>query len=398
MLDFIPGQKPEDRLDIVNRVFLIKLNELIEDIYKKKRFGKAIAIVYTSEFQKRGLPHAHILLFLDPDDRDPSPQNIDQIISAEVPDKDVDPEGNNYDEIQMYLDARYLSAGKTFLWKAITTSLRSEGKIVLAVASSAIAALLIPGGRTAHSRFHIRLNINNESTCDIKQGSYLADLLKKTSLIIWDEAPMANKHWFEALDKSLRDILRFTNASSADKPFGGMTVVMGRDFRQILPVIPKGRRSHIVDASLKHSYLWNHFEEFQLTQNMRVSALTDTPKEQKKTADFADWVNIGDGLVGNKEEEAWVHIPEELLLQKGENQLETIINNTYPNLWKNYMNRTYLEERAILCPRNEMVDEVNSYIMGRIEGEEVTYRSSDTVCKAMSNSEDGDHLYPTEFL
>ena len=43
MLDFIPGQKPEDRPDIVNRVFLIKLNELIEDIYKKKRFGKAIA-------------------------------------------------------------------------------------------------------------------------------------------------------------------------------------------------------------------------------------------------------------------------------------------------------------------------------------------------------------------
>ena len=151
----------------------------------------------------------------------------------------------------------YGGTGKTFLWKAITTSLRSEGKIVLAVASSAIAALLIPGGRTAHSRFRIPLNIINESTCDIKQGSYLADLLKKTSLIIWDEAPMANKHCFEAFDKSLRDILRFTNESSADKPFGGMTVVMGGDFRQILPVIPKGRRSHIVDASLKRSYFGN---------------------------------------------------------------------------------------------------------------------------------------------
>lgn len=129
---------------------------------------------------------------------------------------------------------------------------------------------------------------------------------------------------------------------------------------------------------------------------MRVSALIDTPEEQKKTTDFADWVlNIGDGLVGNKEQEPWVLIPEDLLLQKGENQLETIINSTYPNLWTNYTNRKYLEERAILCPRNEMVDEVNSYIMGRIEGEEVTYRSSNTVCKAMLNLEDGDHLYPT---
>lgn len=99
---------------------------------------------------------------------------------------------------------------------------------------------LYPGGElhiqdlTSHSTSLI------ESTCDIKQGSYLADLLKKTSLIIWDEAPMANKHCFEALDKRLRDILRFTNENSTDKPFGGMTVVMGGDFRQILSVKPKG--------------------------------------------------------------------------------------------------------------------------------------------------------------
>lgn len=50
------------------------------------------------------------------------------------------------------------------LWKAITTKLRSEGKIVLAVASCGIAALLLQGGRTAHSRFHIPLILTEEST------------------------------------------------------------------------------------------------------------------------------------------------------------------------------------------------------------------------------------------
>jgi hypothetical protein len=65
------------------------------------------------------------------------------------------------------------------------TSLRSEGEIILAVASSGIAALLLPGGRTAHSRFHIPLNINNDSTCDIKQGPFLAKPLNKISLILW---------------------------------------------------------------------------------------------------------------------------------------------------------------------------------------------------------------------
>ena len=55
----------------------------------------------------------------------------------------------------------------------------SEGNIVLAMASSGIAALLLEGGRTAHSRFHIPLVLTEESTCDIKQGSHLADLLKR---------------------------------------------------------------------------------------------------------------------------------------------------------------------------------------------------------------------------
>lgn len=138
----------------------------------------------------------------------------------------------------------YDGSEKTYLWRAITTKLRSEGKIVLAVASCGIAALLLQGGRTAHSRFRIPINITDESTCDIKQGTHLAELLKKTSLILWDEAPMANRNCFEALDKSLRDILRFNTQNSDQKPFGGMTVVLGGDFRQILPVVPKGRREH----------------------------------------------------------------------------------------------------------------------------------------------------------
>ncbi|PRQ28775.1 putative DNA helicase Pif1, helitron helicase-like domain-containing protein [Rosa chinensis] len=97
--------------------------------------------------------------------------------------------------------------GKTFLWHTIICKLRSEGKIVLAVASSGIASLLLPKGRTAHSRFKIPLTINNSSICLIKKGTHLAELVSKTELIIWDEAPMSNKYCFEALDKSFRDII-----------------------------------------------------------------------------------------------------------------------------------------------------------------------------------------------
>ncbi|XP_030928349.1 uncharacterized protein LOC115954586 [Quercus lobata] len=93
-LEFIEGLKYKDRPDIVARVFKIKLDELLHDLRHKSHFGRVIAIVYTIEFQKRGLPHAHILLFLDPKDKCPSPTDIDGIIMAEIPDPDDDPVAN----------------------------------------------------------------------------------------------------------------------------------------------------------------------------------------------------------------------------------------------------------------------------------------------------------------
>jgi len=114
--------------------------------------------------------------------------------------------------------------------------LQSEGKIVIADASFGIAALLLPSGRTAHSRFQIPINVTNRSTCGMKQCSHLAELM---AITIWDEAPMAHRNCFEALDRSLRDVLRFSDLQSGEKSFGGKTVVLGGDFRQILSVVAK---------------------------------------------------------------------------------------------------------------------------------------------------------------
>ncbi|XP_049364184.1 uncharacterized protein LOC125828921 [Solanum verrucosum] len=81
---------------------------------------------------------------------------------------------------------------------------------------------------------------------------------------------MANKFCFEALDRTLRDILRVKYENSSDKPFGGLTIIFGSDFRQILPVIPKGTRVDILDASLNSSYLWPFFTIYELKQNMQL--------------------------------------------------------------------------------------------------------------------------------
>ncbi|XP_074370995.1 uncharacterized protein LOC141712094 [Apium graveolens] len=104
--------------------------------------------------------------------------------------------------------------GKTFLWKTLIYKLRSMGLIVLPVASSGIAATLVPGGQTAHSRFKIPIILDDYSSCGIGHDSDIAELIKRTSLIIWDEAPMQHRYAFECLDHSLRDIIdRFIQAN-----------------------------------------------------------------------------------------------------------------------------------------------------------------------------------------
>ncbi|XP_062227418.1 uncharacterized protein LOC133925540 [Phragmites australis] len=92
MLDEIGSkQKPADRPEIIDRVFMIKLRELLGDIVEGKHFGETTSVLYTIEFQKRGLPHAHILVFLKDKRKFYDPTHIDDIICAEIPDKNEDP-------------------------------------------------------------------------------------------------------------------------------------------------------------------------------------------------------------------------------------------------------------------------------------------------------------------
>jgi hypothetical protein len=74
------------------------------------------------------------------------------------------------------------------------------------------------------------------------------------------------------VDRTLRDLMQLDDAQATDKIFGGKTMVLGGDFRQILPAIPKGGREDIVSASLPRSHLWQHVTILRLHINMRVMA------------------------------------------------------------------------------------------------------------------------------
>ena len=93
--ELLPGQQATDRPDLVARVFHMKVNHLLHDLKRKQIFGRYQGSVWTIEYQKRGLPHLHLLLFLDPYDRDRllDPAVVNRFVCAEIPHPENDPDG-----------------------------------------------------------------------------------------------------------------------------------------------------------------------------------------------------------------------------------------------------------------------------------------------------------------
>ena len=120
----------------------------------------------------------------------------------------------NDNEGDMFFLYGYGGTRKTYIWRTLANSLKAKNQIVIMVASSGIASLLLPRGRITHSKFKVPVPIFKDSTCNILQGSQVTELLNQTNLIIWDEAPMAHKFFFDALDQTLRDIIKEKKSQS----------------------------------------------------------------------------------------------------------------------------------------------------------------------------------------
>ncbi|WOH01414.1 hypothetical protein DCAR_0520798 [Daucus carota subsp. sativus] len=293
--------------------------------------------------------------------------------------------------------------GKTFLWQTIISALRSKRQIVLPVASSGIAATLLPGGRTAHSRFHIPLKLDQYSSAGIKHGTEIAELLQSTDLIIWDEAPMQHRYAFECVDRSIRDIMAAVNPERAKKPFGGITVVFGGDFRQILPVIPKAGRPDIVGASLNNSRLWEHCKVFLLFRNMRLHA-GNTDEQNRVIREFSDWqLKVGDGKVDpisfkENVSEVLFRLPAQHVLHSEDKPIQKLIDVVYPDFANNCSSSEYFSSRAILTPTNVVVDDINYAILDKLPGETYTYLSQDSLEDQGVEENDFDESFPIEYL
>ncbi|XP_020997383.1 uncharacterized protein LOC110280606 [Arachis duranensis] len=155
---------------------------------------------------------------------------------------------------------------------------RSKVSTLMFNEKNGIASLLLPGGRMARSRFLIFITITGESTCNIKHDSLKTELLIQSTLIIWDEAPMLNKMCFKALDQTLADLKSVTDQYKIHQLFGGKIVVLRGDFRQIIPVIPKGSRHDILSSAINSSHIWS-FCKIHDVENRNIGSAIDDESE-----------------------------------------------------------------------------------------------------------------------
>ncbi|XP_014776932.1 ATP-dependent DNA helicase pif1 [Octopus bimaculoides] len=255
--------------------------------------------------------------------------------------------------------------GKSFVTQLILAEIRREKQIALAVASSGIAATLLPGGRTAHSAFKLPLDLVRAEvpTCNIGKNSEEAEVLRQYHLIVWDECTMTNKGAFEPLDRSLKGIKDSTAS------MGDVTLLLSGDFRQTLPVIPKGSRADEVRACLKSSTLWPQVKTLSQSTNMRAHLLGDST-----SAAFAeDILALGEGKVP-RNDRGDISISE--LCNTVDNPSD-LLETVFPNLESNYADINWLSERTILAPQNVAVSAINDQLISAIPGEERIYKSID---------------------
>uniref|UniRef100_A0A914XLI5 ATP-dependent DNA helicase n=1 Tax=Plectus sambesii TaxID=2011161 RepID=A0A914XLI5_9BILA len=238
----------------------------------------------------------------------------------------------------------------------VDSILKGQGKNSVVVAWTGIAATLLPGGRTMHSQFKLPLHLFDNLMCNLNPASKEAEAIRDAAVIFWDEALMAPNCALKAINIALRYIMR------SKELFGGKTMALGGDFRQVLPVFRVASRSALIAFSLKSSTLWDKFKTIRLHQKMRTG-----PGEQ----DFSQWLlRLENSDLPSINDDS--ELPMSCLAE----------NDLIDDIFRQEINTDNIDKvasKVILCPKNEATLQINNEALKRIPGPEKTYTSIDKV-------------------
>lgn len=301
--------------------------------------------------------------------------------------------------------------GKTFVEHLCLAKVRAMGKIALPVASSGVAALLLQGGRTAHFRFSIPVDVMEDSVCNVSYQSRQAELFRRTDLIIWDEAVMQNNLCFYAVNRMLQDVREAEGVL-----FGGITVLFAGEFalrlvhaidsagdlRQCLPVLPLATRGEQIAATISRSSFWPSVVTLPLTINMRLQNSDDSLTKQ-----YGDWLlALGEGRLAPEQHGVQLSPTVQVFTDSGTGcGLDVWQQCVFDGVTEldvsdasleNDMDdcARYFSDRVILAPYNRTINELNAAMLDVLQGDTVSLLSAD---KAF-HQDDTEYDLPVEFL
>ena len=265
-------------------------------------------------------------------------------------------------------------SGKTMVYNTLISFCRSQGIKVAPSAWTGIAATLLSGGRTVHALFKLPVPILDTSVCNVTPTSSHAAFLRSVTMFIIDEASMVLGSALNAIDKMLRDI------TGDDVPFGGKVFLLGGDFRQVLPIVPRQPRTVVIESCLKRSPLWPSFRVFKLTKNMRANA-----DEQE----FSRWLlGLGNGEIQCE----GCSIPESVEIPSECHVLfDGIIDAVFPDV----SDPRAVSKKVILTSTNDVCLQMNDKVIEKVNADTAIYYSADSV---VCDDEEEAANYPIEFL
>ncbi|XP_016489836.1 uncharacterized protein LOC107809691 [Nicotiana tabacum] len=269
--------------------------------------------------------------------------------------------------------------GKTFLYRALLATVRSKRYIALATSTSGVAASILPGGRTAHSRFKIPINTDENVTCNISKQSSLACLIQDAKLIIWDEVSMAKKRTIKLLDLLLKDLMDSTIL------FSGKFVVFGGDFRQTLPVIRNEKKEDFINECLLYSHIWEELERLRLFENIRA-------KDDPSFCNYLLRIGNGEEKINSTNK---IEIPTSLIIPytTEKESLDKLFAITYPDVHTFFSSSSYTSSRVILTTKNDFVDDINDMLVARFPEESKAFIGIDETIEPHDQSQFEDLLH-----
>ncbi|KAK9831351.1 hypothetical protein WJX81_004658 [Elliptochloris bilobata] len=217
----LPGQAAVDRPDVVARVFKLMVVAALEDLLDRQVLGTVVGHTYAIEWQKRGLPHMHLLLIFYDAAQPRSADDCDAIVCAELPNPNTEPSlyatitqcmmhgpcGVHHHDAPCMKDGRCSKHYPREFQEATTDA---------------------EGGYPVY-RWPSRQRVHFHPDADLQQ---VAAAPPQTMLTAW----MAKNRE----DPAAHGVLLLKDLMHSATPFGGKVVLLGGDFRQVLPVVPKG--------------------------------------------------------------------------------------------------------------------------------------------------------------